>query len=93
MRILSLTTLLSMSLAFSPSIKPHRLTTTRLEVSRRDILATGIAASYMAVTSLAAPAQATSSTTFFEPEKLFEPAQMKQGGKVDLNSAFVVRTK
>ena len=90
MRILSLASILSMTMAFSPSFKPHRPTTTRLEVSRRDILASGIAASYMVVTALAAPANAASSTTFFEPEKLFEPAQMKQGGKVDLNSAFVV---
>jgi hypothetical protein len=85
-------TLLALASAFTPSCvtKTHRLTTTQLELTRRDIL-TGIAASYMAAAAFTPVAEAVSSATFFEPEKLAEPAQMRQDGRVDLNSAFVVR--
>lgn len=80
------------TLAFVPSFptKTSRLTKTQLEVARRDVLA-GIVGGWLASAALMSPAaEAASSTTFFEPEKLSEPAQMSQGGKLDLNSAFVV---
>jgi hypothetical protein len=84
--------LASTVMAFTPTVTTKApLQTTQLEASvRRDFL-TGIAGSWMAAALSPAAAQAASSTAFFEPEKLFEPSQMSQGGKVDLNSAFVVR--
>lgn len=90
MRIFAVLATLATSLAFAPSIHTtctHR-TATQLKVTRREALV-GFAG------LVAAPivANAASSTTFFKPEDLNEPAQMNKGDKLDLNSAFVVRTR
>jgi hypothetical protein len=79
-------TLASSTLAFTPSLQTTRGTTTQLEVTRRDALA-----GFGGLIAAPVMANAASSTTFFKPEDLFEPAQMSKGDKLDLNSAFVVR--
>ena len=62
---------------------------TKLQVQRRDVLVSGIA------TLLTVPgvAVAKPASTFFYDDKIEfvkEESQMPTGGKVDLNSAFVV---
>jgi hypothetical protein len=94
MRLITLLALVSTTVvAFAPSAKISRAvtnpSTTQLQIARRDIIV-GAAAGWF---FLAAPllANAASSSTFFKPEDLQEPAQMSnQGGKLDLNAAFVV---
>jgi hypothetical protein len=74
--------------AFSPTIQ-SRTSKTQLKSQRRDFIISGI------VGLLIAPeiATAKAASTFFYDEKIEfvkEESQMPTGGKVDLNSAFVV---
>jgi hypothetical protein len=91
MKLFILCVLLGSSLAFTPVTKIHSFAT-KLYVQRRDILISGIA------TLLTVPgvAVAKPASTFFYDEKIEfvkEESQMPTGGKVDLNSAFVVSYK
>ena len=86
---LLLLSLFASALAFAPAVqKTVRTSPTQLNVQRRDVLITGI------MGFLAAPAIATAKgSTFFYDEKIEfvkEENQMATGGKLDLNSAFVV---
>lgn len=71
--------------AFAPTVSTERRTaTTRLEASRREILGTlGL--------WVVAPGLATAFSQQLD-DNAFEPAQQPTGGKLDLNSAFVVRS-
>ena len=75
--------------AFAPTPQMNSCTT-KLHAERREVLISGIA------TLLAVPgvALAKPASTFFYDEKIEfvkEESQMPTNGKVDLNSAFVVR--
>lgn len=74
--------------AFTPMTQKPTFAT-KLQVQRRDVLVSGIA------TLLTVPgvAVAKPASTFFYDDKIEfvkEESQMPTGGKVDLNSAFVV---
>jgi hypothetical protein len=78
-------------LAFAPICFKNKPFTpsTQLDVHRRDILITGV----LSLTILPDLVNAKSSTFFYDDkieEKPVEPSQMPTGGKMDLNSAFVV---
>ena len=89
MRLFSLFVLLGSSVfAFTPVTQKPTFAT-KLQVQRRDVLVSGIA------TLLTVPgvAVAKPASTFFYDDKIEfvkEESQMPTGGKVDLNSAFVV---
>lgn len=88
MRVVLLTLLISTTaLAFSPATL-KKAPKTQLDVHRRDFLATGLAG-LMIVPEIAS---AKGSTFFYDDkiETVKEESQMPTGGKVDLNSAFVV---
>ena len=77
-------------IAFVPAVVHKKTFSTKLDVHRRDLLITGI------VGLLVAPELVTAkSSTFFYDDKIEEkppePSQLPTGGKMDLNSAFVVR--
>jgi len=72
------------ALAFVPAIQKTSTSATKLDMERRDVLITGI----MGLVAAPAMAQAAASTNFYEDKT--EASQMATGGKVDLNSAFVV---
>jgi hypothetical protein len=81
--------------AFTPPIlrlQKTQDTSTQLSLKRRDLLITGIMG-LLAVEP--AIANAKGSTWFYDDkiEEVREENQMSTGGKVDLNSAFVVRTQ
>jgi hypothetical protein len=75
--------------AFAPLPQATRESTTALQVHRRDVLITGI----MGLVAVPSLAHAKGSTWFFDEtiENVREPSQMATDGRVDLNSAFVVR--
>lgn len=78
-------------LAFTPTTHKDHVAT-KLHLHRRDILISGVA------TLLTVPgvAVAKPASTFFYDDKIElvkEESQMPTGGKVDLNSAFVVRSE
>lgn len=80
-------------ISFTPTVlKQSYYTTTALNVRRRDILlSAGIAGLVLLPTN---DATAKPASTFFYDEKIEfvkEESQMPTGGKIDLNSAFVVR--
>lgn len=86
---LLLLSVFSSALAFVPAVHKTVLTSpTQLDAQRRDVLITGI------MGFLAAPglAKAKGSTFFYDEKIEFvkEENQMPTGGKIDLNSAFVV---
>lgn len=89
MRILFAAALLATATAFAPAIKTKQ-PLTKLDVHRRDVLITALGG------LLIAPhvAEAAGSTFFFDDkiETVREPSQMHTGGKIDLNSAFIVST-
>lgn len=76
-------------LAFVPAVQ-KTTSSTKLDMERRDVLITGI----MGLVAAPGMAQAVSaSSTFFYDDKIEqvkEASQMPTGGKLDLNSAFVV---
>ena len=92
MRVCILLALLQPSvLAFITPTTHKSSFATKLHILRRDVLISGI------VTFLLVPdlAMAKPASTFFYDEKIEfvkEESQMPTGGKVDLNSAFVVRS-
>ena len=92
MRVFILLALLRPSvLAFITPTTHKSFFATKLHVLRRDILISGIA-TFLLVPDLAV---AKPASTFFYDEKIEfvkEESQMPTGGKVDLNSAFVVRS-
>lgn len=75
------------ALGFSPVPKTKKTPSTQLYLERRDLLHAGL----VAWAAMSDPVQAHSSTWVFEDrnEINYEPAQMRQDGKFDLNSAFV----
>lgn len=78
--------------AFVPIAHKAKVSTTSLTAERRDVIST-MAATMFAVTGLPQLANAKpASTFFFEDEKVREPSQQATGGKLDINSAFVVRS-
>jgi hypothetical protein len=91
MRIVLLLSLLSVSaLAFTPvQVKIPRATSLNA-VNRRDVLITVMSG----IVAAPAVSQASGSTFFFDEkiETVHEPSQMHTGDRLDLNSAFVVRT-
>lgn len=86
MRVFITLLLLAVATAFVVTTPPSKKTATKLDVTRRDILVTGILASIPTV------AHASGSTFFYDEkiEQVREPSQMLTGDKLDLNSAFVV---
>lgn len=80
--------LFASAVAFVPAVQKKVITSTQLNLERRDVLITGI------MGLIAAPGIATAKgSTFFYDDKIEqvrEESQMPTGGKVDLNSAFVV---
>lgn len=88
MRVLISLLTVTMAVAFSPVIM-KKSSKTQLSVHRRDFLASGLFG-LMIVPEIAS---AKGSTFFYDDkiELVKEESQMPTGGKVDLNSAFVVR--
>ena len=90
--LLALFALFASASAFAPIAHKAKVSTTSLTAERRDVIST-MAVAMLAVTGLPELANAKgSSTFFFEDEKVREPSQQATGGKLDINSAFVVRT-
>jgi hypothetical protein len=90
MRVLVLLSLLAtVATAFTIPIKKVTTSTTALNLKRRDLLITGVMG--LVVQPLVAGAKGS---TFFYDDKIetqpVEQSQMNTGGKLDLNSAFVV---
>jgi hypothetical protein len=80
----------SKEFAFAPATTRKEYVATKLHLQRRDILISGIATLF----TIPGVAVAKPASTFFYDEKIEfvkEESQMPTGGKVDLNSAFVVR--
>lgn len=77
--------------AFVPSVQKTK-TTTKLDLNRRDVVITGI----MGLIGAPGLAKASSGSTFFYDDKIEQVKEASQqateGGRLDLNSAFVVRT-
>lgn len=100
MRIFALMCLASSAAAFTMAPKKVVPSTTALEASRRDVLF-GAAITVAAAVSFAPNAAlanigdgASHGSTFFVDEsKIYEPAQMHTGDRLDINAAFVVRTR
>jgi hypothetical protein len=91
MRLLTLSYLIVLSLvdAFTPTLHKTPFST-EINLQRRDVLVSGIAA----VFTIPGIATAKPASTFFYDEKIEfvkEESQMPTNGKFDLNSAFVVR--
>ena len=78
------------ALAFVPAIQKAPVAT-KLDMERRDLLITGV----MGLVAAPGIANAAGSTFFFDDkiEEVREPQQMATGGKIDLNSAYVVSLK
>jgi hypothetical protein len=91
MRLVLLLSLLTLSaLAFTPvQVKVSRATSLNA-VNRRDVLFTVLSG----VVAVPAVSHASGSTFFFDEkiETVHEASQMPTGNRLDLNSAFVVRT-
>ena len=85
--------LLASAVAFLPTVQRQKVTadvtTTQLNLERRDVIMTGILG-WITVPGIAT---AKGSTFFYDDkiEQVREASQMPTGGKLDLNSAFVVR--
>ena len=91
--ILLLASFVAMTSAFTlpPAAKTAQQTTTQLHLDRRDFcFAAGVG--LLGVMPAAANAK-PASTWFFDEkiEEVYEPAQQATNGRLDLNSAFVVR--
>jgi hypothetical protein len=87
MRILLGLLIVTTAIAFSPATM-KKASKTQLSIHRRDFLTSGIVG-LMIVPEIAS----AKGSTFFYDEKIEfvkEESQMPTGGKVDLNSAFVV---
>lgn len=91
--ILTVVSLVGLASAFtSPVVQHHtghKPTKTELSLQRRDLLITGI----LGLIAIPEIATAKGSTFFYDDkieEKPVEQSQMPTGGKLDLNSAFVV---
>jgi hypothetical protein len=87
MRIAILLSLAASAIAFVPAVEKR--ITTQLNLERRDVLITGI----MGLIAAPGLASAKPASTFFYDDKIEfvkEESQQATGGKVDLNSAFVV---
>lgn len=90
LRFLLVALLLPAAHAFVVAPKKHA--STALQVSRRDVIFTGIG-SILAAPQIAHARESASSTFFFEDENVSEPSQQATSGKLDLNAAFVVRPR
>jgi hypothetical protein len=93
--LFALAVLTTAAVAFTPPA-PRARPTIALSAStqsRRDVLLTGVLSGILAVTARPNRADAKGSTFFYDEniELVREPSQMSTGGKIDLNSAFVVR--
>lgn len=92
---LALLGLLGEAFAFAtrkPFIAKRHCAATELSAQRRDVLLGGLVLGLLSAPSLAS---AKAASTFFYDEhieEVFEPSQMRTDGRLDLNSAFVVRT-
>ena len=79
----------SLVAGFVPVVHKPTITTTQLEMERREVLLTGIMA--LAAPAVANAARPTASSTyFFDDSQVNEPSQQSTDGKLDLNAAFVV---
>jgi hypothetical protein len=93
MRFFIFVLIITPALAFAPIsfyTKNTFSSSTKLNIHRRDVLITGV----LALTGVPKLVNAKSSTFFYDDkieEKPVEPSQMPTSGKIDLNSAFVVR--
>ena len=87
--ILLLTLLSYYATAFAPC--PSGRHSTELQVNRRDLLMAGT----LGLLFLPKTAEAASSTFFYDMniENVREESQMATDGRLDLNAAFVVRTR
>jgi hypothetical protein len=85
MRILLLT-FIPLTIAFAPNLNHQCATRTKLNVSRRDAMLTGAAMAGI----LIFPVESKAFSQQLD-DNLTEVTQLPTGGKLDLNSAYVVR--
>jgi len=90
MRFALLFLIVQAAAAFVPAVQKTVKTSTQLDLTRRDVVITGI----MGLLGAPAIAQASSGSTFFYDDKIeeqkLEPSQQAtEGGKLDLNGAPV----